>query len=146
MNLLLRNVRPGGGDPTDVLVRDGRIAGFGPSAAEAPHVPVEDGEGALLLPGLVDAHCHLDKTLWGLPWVPNTSGSVLADRISNEQRRRKEFGLPSPEPAAALLGAMIANGTSFVRTHTDVDPELGLSGMRSPHDPFWDRPTLLTEP
>lgn len=132
MNLVLRNVRPGGGDPTDVLVRDGRIAGFGAADADLPaDVPVEDGGGALLLPGLVDAHCHLDKTLWGLPWAPNTSGSVLADRISNEQRRRKEFGLPSPETAAALLDAMIANGTSFVRTHTDVDPELGLSGIEA---------------
>jgi cytosine/adenosine deaminase-related metal-dependent hydrolase len=35
---------------------------------EAPEgAAVVDGRGHLAVPGLVDAHAHLDKTLWGLP-------------------------------------------------------------------------------
>ncbi|MDQ1288758.1 MAG: dihydroorotase [Actinomycetota bacterium] len=55
---LLRGVRPLGGDPTDLLLRDGLIveAGRGLAAAGAR---VIDGDGLVALPGLVDLHTHL---------------------------------------------------------------------------------------
>ena len=31
--------------------------------------------GAILLPGLVEAHTHLDKTLYGMEWNVNDVGS-----------------------------------------------------------------------
>ncbi len=42
----------------DVLVRDGRIAGIGPSIA-AHGVEVIDATGLVVAPGFVDLHCHL---------------------------------------------------------------------------------------
>lgn len=58
--LLLRGVRPyGEGDPVDVLVRDGRIDRIAPSIEAPADVEVVDGEGNVLLPGLVDIHTHL---------------------------------------------------------------------------------------
>ena len=59
---LYTQVRPAGGELTSVLVRDGRIQALGGAAPEG--VPVVDGGGALLLPGLIDAHAHLDKTMY----------------------------------------------------------------------------------
>jgi len=55
---LLRGPRPAGGDPTDLLLADGRIAevGVGLSAAGAQ---VIDAAGLIALPGLVDLHTHL---------------------------------------------------------------------------------------
>jgi dihydroorotase len=55
---LIRNVRPLGGDPTDLLLRDGLIvdAGCGLSAPGAQVVNAADLVG---LPGLVDLHTHL---------------------------------------------------------------------------------------
>ena len=41
----------------------------------------------LVIPGLVEAHCHVDKTLFGRPWVPHSAGPALGDRIDNERRR-----------------------------------------------------------
>jgi dihydroorotase len=63
---LIRNVRPYGGDPVDVLLDDARIAeisgastGPGGGAGAAEDAEVVDGGGAILLPGLVDLHTHL---------------------------------------------------------------------------------------
>ncbi|MCZ9306029.1 dihydroorotase [Corynebacterium sp. c8Ua_181] len=57
--LVIRNVRLyGEGEPTDVLVKDGIIAAIG-ATAEAEDAQVIDGQGDVLLPGLVDMHVHL---------------------------------------------------------------------------------------
>ena len=43
--------------------------------------------GRLLLPGLVEAHTHLDKTLWGMGWHKHQAGPRLIDKIDNERER-----------------------------------------------------------
>ncbi|WP_335989800.1 amidohydrolase [Glycomyces sp. MUSA5-2] len=131
-DLLLRNGRPWTPglplDLADIAITDGRIAAVGPDLdLEAPQVI--DLEGAIVLPGLVDAHCHLDKTMFGGPWTPNTGGRTLEGRIRNGEGRRAELGIPSADYAANLLRAMVAAGTSFVRSHIDIDPEVGLGGV-----------------
>jgi cytosine/adenosine deaminase-related metal-dependent hydrolase len=72
-NLLIRNVRPKGDPAIDILISDGTIAAIGPNLA-APGIPALDGAGGLALPGLVEAHTHLDKTLLGMPWYRNAVG------------------------------------------------------------------------
>ena len=62
-NLLLRNVRPMAGETCDILIQDGKIASFGTFEPEAGQT-VEDGRNAIVVPGLIDAHTHLDKTTW----------------------------------------------------------------------------------
>ncbi len=53
----------GAGPARSMLVRDDRIAAVGPAervrAAAAPGARVVRLEGAAVVPGLVDAHCHL---------------------------------------------------------------------------------------
>ena len=68
-DLLLRHVRLWGEtEPTELLLQGGRIAARGALPAPPPQVEVIDGSGLFVLPGLVDGHAHLDKTLWGTPW------------------------------------------------------------------------------
>jgi dihydroorotase len=55
---LIRGARPLGGDPADVLVRDGQITEIGPGLDE-PGAERLDAGGLILLPGLVDLHTHL---------------------------------------------------------------------------------------
>lgn len=70
--LLITNVRPyGEGEPTSILIKDGVIEAIGTAAdagdardagAVIPAVEVDrtiDGDGNVLLPGLVDMHVHL---------------------------------------------------------------------------------------
>jgi cytosine deaminase len=123
--LLLAGGRPWGrGGVADIHVRDGVVAAIG-AGLDVPGADRVELAGKLVLPGLVDAHTHLDKTLYGREWVPHSAGDTLADRIGNERRRRGELGLPDVEAMVALLRTMVAHGTTHVRTHTDVDPEIG---------------------
>lgn len=58
MSYLLRGVAPLGGEPTDLLLADGRIAAIGAEARRSG-ATVVDGDGLVALPGLVDLHTHL---------------------------------------------------------------------------------------
>jgi cytosine deaminase len=121
-----------GHGPGDVVVRDGLVASIGPAgAAAAPDAETVDCAGHVVLPSLVEGHAHLDKTLLGGPWVPHSAGDALADRIGNDRRRRGPLGLPDPDHVATLLERMVAAGTGHVRSHTDVDPEVGLRGVEA---------------
>ena len=118
-------------DPADILVKGGVIGRIGPGLEAPAGAEVLDVSGRLVLPGLVEAHCHLDKTLFGGEWVPHSAGDALTDRIATERRRRGELGLPKVDNIVALLERMVAAGTSYVRSHTDIDPALGLSGVEA---------------
>jgi hypothetical protein len=53
---------PGTGKPGAMLIRDGRIAAIGPAGqvrAAAAGAPVMRLDGATVIPGLIDAHCHV---------------------------------------------------------------------------------------
>jgi cytosine/creatinine deaminase len=130
--LLLRGGRPWGRDePADVRIEDGVIAAIGPAQTVESGADVLDVADRLVLPALVDAHCHLDKTLYGGPWVPHPAGDALADRIGTERRRRSELGIPDVDRISALLETMVVAGTTTARSHVDVAPELGLSGVEA---------------
>jgi dihydroorotase len=56
--LLVRGAGVLGGEPTDLLLRDGVVAEVGPSL-DAPAAQVIEADGLVALPGLVDLHTHL---------------------------------------------------------------------------------------
>ncbi|MFC7622091.1 amidohydrolase family protein [Microlunatus sp. GCM10028923] len=76
-------------DADTVVVRDGLIAGVGAALTVPEDLPKLDGQGRLLLPGLIDAHVH------SATWFANASlrfGSTTLLEMN---------GLPSPDEAAA---------------------------------------------
>ncbi|GGJ11350.1 amidohydrolase family protein [Neoroseomonas lacus] len=122
-DLLLRNVRPMGGPATDILVLDGRIAAPGPAPAG---IPVEDGQGMLLLPGFVEGHTHLDKTTFHeADWLVNTVGPRIIDKIDHEREWRARTGHDAGAASLAMARAFLAAGTTRIRSHVDVDTEAG---------------------
>ncbi len=120
-SLLLRNVRPHGGEACDILIRDGRIAGLGRFEAE-PGMHVEDGKGAIAVPGLIDAHTHLDKTTWGMPWHENNRRAVLRERIDFERDNRIEIGIDPHRQSMRHAIGLAAHGATHIRSHVDIDP------------------------
>jgi dihydroorotase len=57
---LIKGVRMLGGEPTDLLLRDGVVAGVGKTAGTgAKGAEVVPADGLVALPGLVDLHTHL---------------------------------------------------------------------------------------
>jgi cytosine deaminase len=113
--MILEHVSPMGDAPVDVHVADGRIAKLTPSTRE--------GAAPILLPGLVEGHCHLDKTLWGRPWWRNEVGPLLRHRIENEKSVRRSLGMDTAREGRALCLAHLAAGTTRLRSHVDIDEE-----------------------
>ena len=121
-DLLLRNVRPMGGAPTDVLVQDGRIA----TGPVPEGIAVEDGGGLLLLPGFVEGHTHLDKTVFHEPdWLVNEVGPRIIDKIDTEREWRARTGHDAGAASLAMARAFLAAGATRIRSHVDVDASGG---------------------
>ena len=127
-NLLIRNVRPWGAPATDLLIHDGRIARIGPNLP-AERTTVEDGGGCIALPGLVEAHTHLDKSLWGMGWRPHQAGPRLIDRIETERRLKREWNIDPKRQSARLAVRALGHGSTAIRTHVDIDTDGGLRGF-----------------
>ena len=125
-DLLLRNVRPMAGESCDILIKNGKIAGLGSYQPEAG-MAVEDGQGAIVAPGLIDAHTHLDKTTWGMPWHVNNRAAILRGRIDYERENRKEIGIDPHRQSMRHAIGLPAYGASHIRSHVDIDTTHGLS-------------------
>lgn len=124
---LLQNVRPWGGTPSDIAIAGGLITAITPAGP-----PVEgavDGGGLLALPGLINTHAHVDKSWWGLPWQSYGGAGGIQGRIDHERSRRRELGFPSVETTAAVLREFARHGTTAVRTHVDIDTDIGREGI-----------------
>ena len=129
MKTLIQNVTDRGGNKLDLLLEGGLVAASGPAGSIAKPQGAEgiDADGYLLLPPLVDAHAHLDKTVLGMDWCVNELGPRLIDRIDNERVSRKKIGLNTRVQAGRLMELAMAQGTLFMRSHVDVDTVNGLS-------------------
>ncbi len=69
-----------------ILVEGGRIRAVGPAArllTDAPGAEVREFENAVLVPGLVNAHVHLELTLLSIPRLPMAEWIV---RLARETR------------------------------------------------------------
>lgn len=137
---VLRDVRPWGGDRVDLHVADGRVAAVTPHDPSAPAPSgtagavdgvdgVVDGKGLLALPGLVNAHAHVDKSWWGRPWVSYGGEATTQGRIAHERAHRDELGIPGVDVTLTVLRELVRHGTTAVRSHVDVDLGLGLRGI-----------------
>ena len=111
-SLFISNVRLPDGQAVAVSVADGRISALGPDVVAQAGAAIENGGGALLLPGFVEGHTHIDKSNWGRPWYRNEVGATLLDRINNERRWRKESGHDAGAQSLALARAFVQAGTT----------------------------------
>jgi cytosine/adenosine deaminase-related metal-dependent hydrolase len=127
-DLLIRDVRPMGAAATCIAIRDGRIAALGPDAA-VPGAQELDGAGRIALPGLVEAHTHLDKNLLGMPWYRNAVGPRLIDRIDNERAERATLPIDARRQSARQAALSVGHGTTHIRSHVDVDTDIGVRGI-----------------
>jgi len=135
VSLLLSNgrvLRSGASEPErlDVAIgTDGRITALGPTLPPDA-AKVADLNGRLVVPGLVDAHQHLDKsrtrrlvenpsaTLQGA----STGYRALAARSTREEIMAR---------AERTLDACIAHGTVAIRSHTNIETESDIRGIEA---------------
>lgn len=126
--VLVSNVRlPAGA--VAIEIRDGRIAAIHKPGASPAGVEIIDGGNALVLPGLVEAHAHLDKTLLGMAWYRNDVGPRLIDKIDNERLQKKKLGIEPERQSSRQVVLSVSKGSTHIRSHVDVDTEGGLSAI-----------------
>ncbi|GAA3085567.1 cytosine/adenosine deaminase-related metal-dependent hydrolase [Kribbella aluminosa] len=139
MSLTIRNVRPWGGAASDVVLRDGQIAEIRPydaagavdgavdrAADGAADGAVVDGRGRLLVPSFSDVHVHLDSTRIGLPFRPHTGAPGVWAMMLNDRDNWRTAEASIAERVRNTLGAMIARGTTRVRSYAQIDVDCRL--------------------
>jgi cytosine/adenosine deaminase-related metal-dependent hydrolase len=144
---LLQKVRPLGSSTVDLLLVDGYIAQIAPTIDVDGASTCLDGQHQLLLPGLVNAHAHIDKNLLGHPWHKNQTPEPrrIRDYVDNERRLRRELGLSTRTQSAREVRAALAAGVTHIRTHVDVDTDAGLAhieGVLATRDEYKDAMTM----
>lgn len=102
----------------DIEIVDGVFSRIGPSLAAAPGARVIDADRRIVLPGLIDAHVHLDKThTWDR--APNRS-ATFAEALSTLARDKAHWTEEDLFRRASFgLRCAYAHGTRLIRTHVD---------------------------
>ena len=128
-DLVLEHATLSSGPMSQIGIRSGHIAAI---ATEGENLGKADQRvdlaGALVVPGLVDGHIHLDTTLFGDRWRPHRpcrAGFDVAERISIQKETIAD-AVPLEERASALLERAVSRGTTHIRTHVEIDVDLGL--------------------
>jgi dihydroorotase len=101
---LINRARPYGEMPVDVLLADGLIAAIGPGAGGDPRAADAlqiDGEGLVLLPGLVDLHTHLRE-----PGREDAETVETGSRAAALGGYTAVFAMPNTEPTADTAGVV----------------------------------------
>ncbi|MFD5179453.1 amidohydrolase family protein [Nocardia sp. NPDC058379] len=130
--MLITDVRPWGRSPVDIVVRGDTISEIRTSRTGlGTDDVVLEGEGRLALPTFVNAHAHVDKSWWGLPWIPSGGGDDTIDRIAYERAQRSAVPIPSVDATVGVLREFLRHGTTRVRSHVDVDLGVGLDGIHT---------------
>jgi cytosine/creatinine deaminase len=130
--LLLRRARVAGHDePLDLLIgENGRIERLASSIEVGPAVRVTQMDGRLVVPGLVDAHQHLDKTRT-LRAVKNPEGTLEGAIVAFARYAATMSAEDVVARAERTMAACLERGTVAIRSHANVDPEAKLRGVEA---------------
>lgn len=129
-DLVLERATLADGSVASIGIAAGRIAAIA-SALPAACKRLDLNE-TLVLPGLIDAHVHLDKTLIGDAWRPHRAGASaefdIGERVAIE-REILQDAAPMEQRAAALVELAVSRGTTHLRSHVDIHPETQLKSL-----------------
>jgi len=114
-----------------LLIEDGKISKIiKPSEQfELGFLPVIDAKGMLLLPSFIEKHVHLDKTYLGDKWRACIPASGVIERCNIEKNILASISSSTQERAEALLEVLLSYGSTHVRTHVDIYPEVKLQNL-----------------
>ncbi|MFE3112374.1 amidohydrolase family protein [Kitasatospora indigofera] len=129
---LIRSIgtRPPGppGPPPGPAASGPPPAGAGPDAERLDRAERLDCAGRVVIPGLIESHLHLDKALLDRE-RPNPDGTLAGAIAVTGMLKRAFTAKDVRDRARAVLDDAVANGTTLVRAHPDVDPIVGLLAL-----------------
>jgi cytosine/adenosine deaminase-related metal-dependent hydrolase len=141
-NLTLKNVRLETGFEYDgdevvatktglfiVEMQNGR---FNKILPNDPDIKAIDAGSLLMLPAFRDMHIHLDKTFYGGSWqaVRKRQGGVKG-MIALEQEILPDMLKTSTERAEKLITLLQSCGSSFARSHVNIEPTSKLDALKN---------------
>ena len=130
---LFTNAKLADGTLKDIGVAGGRIVSIAPAGAVQDAAAQVDIGGALLVPGFVEGHIHLDTSFYGDKWIPHkacTDGFDVHERVAFQAENMAQAA-PMDERARNQLDLCIANGSLQMRSHVMVDGSVGLKSLET---------------
>ena len=132
-DLIMRNVRLANGNASrgtvDIAVSNGRIAAI--EARIAGNGENVDAAGRFVSPGLVESHFHLDKSRI-LDRVAPLPDRRATDHMARTSAVKHTFTVEDVYARArATLEQCLLNGVGHMRTHVEVDPNVGMHGYEA---------------
>ncbi|UOY93307.1 amidohydrolase [Ectobacillus sp. JY-23] len=88
-----------------------------------------DAKGLLAVPTFKEMHNHLDKTYLSLPWKACKPVKNLSERLHCEALELEELAPTTKQRASAMIEKILANGSTHIRTHVNIDPYIGLKNL-----------------
>ena len=89
-----------------------------------------DLKGQLVLPGLLETHIHLDKAC--IMSRCQLQHGTLAEAVAQTRQAKAAFTEDDVyQRGAQVLEQAILQGTTHMRTHVEIDPQIGLIGLHA---------------
>ncbi|WP_342599977.1 amidohydrolase family protein [Psychrobacillus sp. FSL H8-0483] len=120
----------------DVLIQDGKIAEIEQNIQYAGYETI-DANGKLLMPSFREMHIHVDKTYFSGPWKackPITNG--ILTRIEEEQELLPAQLSSALNRAENMIEWLISQGHTHIRSHCNVDPQIGTKHIEITKEAF----------
>ncbi|NEM97438.1 amidohydrolase family protein [Pontibacter sp. BT327] len=112
-----------------IEISNGKIKAIQPNN---PNANAIDAKGLLLLPAFKDMHIHLDKTFYGGPWqARRKKNRTVGDMITYEQQILPAMLSTSTERAESLIELLQTHGSSFARSHVNIEPTSKLDSLKN---------------
>ena len=121
------------GSIKDIGVTGGRIVSIAPTGTAATAGEIVELDGALVVPGFVEGHIHLDTSFYGDAWIPHkpcANGFDVHERVAFQAENMAQAA-PMDVRARKQLDLCIANGSTHMRSHVMVDGSVGLKSLET---------------
>lgn len=131
IDTLFTNAKFADGSVNDFAVSNGRITSIVPAGSAVSSGVAVDLGGALVVPGFVEGHIHLDTSFYGDAWKPHkpcTNGFDVHERVTF-QAQNIAAAAPLDVRARNQLELCIGHGTTQMRSHVMVDGSVGLKSL-----------------
>ncbi|CQR47156.1 N-isopropylammelide isopropyl amidohydrolase [Paraliobacillus sp. PM-2] len=126
-----------------LFISEGKISRIVDCLEEIPsNSKVKDAGGLLLIPSFVEKHVHLDKTYMGDKWRASRPANGVLERCEIEKDILASISSSIEARAKALLDVLLSAGSTHVRTHVDIYPEVklqNLEGVKRALDSYDDK-------
>lgn len=127
------NARFDGGTTHHIAVESGRIAAITTANDHPAATETVDLGNALVVPGFVEGHIHLDTSFYGDAWRPHkpcTNGFDVRERVAFQAQNMADAA-PMDVRARNQLDLCIGHGSTQMRSHVMVDGSVGLKSLET---------------